>query len=226
MSDQSSHQDPGPSRKFLPEVKPLESRLLLSRQVSFPDGVSFRFPTFPSLPRTGGVFEQSGAVLGIGVGQATTNTVQVADEGQGRIQAHWNGGSVHSLTGVQATVIEAHRARSNQITFNLTPLRTGPTALAVGPLVPTDAALASEGRHPLRSLAKRTSGFAVQSASVLTVIVDKRTTNAVEISNSGGGAVEVEWNGGVVHSFTGVATIVVDTQNARKNLVALDDVTH
>ena len=51
MSDQPSLQGPGPSRKFLPEVKPLESRLLLSRQVSFPDGTSFIFPTFtPSSP--------------------------------------------------------------------------------------------------------------------------------------------------------------------------------
>ena len=52
MSDQPSPQGPGPSRKFLPEVKPLESRLLLSRQVSFPDGTSFIFPTFIHLPRT------------------------------------------------------------------------------------------------------------------------------------------------------------------------------
>jgi hypothetical protein len=72
----------------------------------------------------------------------------------------------------------------------------------------------------------RTSGVAVQSGSVLTVTVNKRTTNTVEISNSGGGAVAVEWNGGAVHSFAGIATIVVHTQNARKDLVALDDVTH
>ena len=81
MSDQPSLQGPGPSRKFLPEVKPLESRLLLSRQVSFPDGTSFIFPTFIHLPRTGGVSEQSGTVLGIGVGQPMTNTVQVTDDG-------------------------------------------------------------------------------------------------------------------------------------------------
>jgi hypothetical protein len=56
--------------------------------------------------------------------------------------------------------------------------------------------------------------------------VDKRTTNTVEISNSGGGAVAVEWNGGPVHSFAGIVTIVVDTETARKDLVALDDVTH
>ena len=83
MSDQPSLQGPGPSRKFLPEVKPLESRLLLSRQVSFPDGTSFIFRTFLRLPRTGGVSEQSGTILGIGVGQPTTNTVQVTETARG-----------------------------------------------------------------------------------------------------------------------------------------------
>ena len=226
MSDQSSHQDPGRSRKFLPEVKPLESRLLLSRQVRFPDGTPFSFPAFPRLPRTGGVSEQSGTVLGIGVGQPTTNTVQVTDEGQGGIQAQWNGGPVHSLSGIQATVIQAQRAKSNEITFKLTSSRTGPAAVAVGLHVPTDTARANEGGHPLAVLGKRTSGIAVQSGSVLTVTVSKRTTNTVEISNNGGGAVEVEWNGGAGHSFTGVAKIVVDTRRARTDLVALDDVIH
>jgi hypothetical protein len=155
--------------------------------------------------------------------------VQVTDDGQGRIQAEWNGGPVHSFTSIKATVIQVQRARSNQITFNLTSPRTSPTALAVGLQVPTDAVLPSEGANPQKLRvpeARRTSGSAVQSGSVLTVIVDKRTTNTVEISNSGGGAVAVEWNGGAVHSFEGIATIVVDTQNARNDLVALDDVTH
>jgi hypothetical protein len=66
----------------------------------------------------------------------------------------------------------------------------------------------------------------MQSGSILTVTVNKPTSNTVEISNNGGGAVEVEWNGGAVHSFTGVETIVVDTQKARNDLVALHDVTH
>ncbi len=226
MSDQPSLQGPGPSRKFLPEVKPLESRLLLSRQVSFPDGTSFIFPTFIRLPRTGGVSEQSGSIVGIGVGQPTTNTVQVTDDGQGGIQAAWNGGPVHSFTSIKSTVIQAQRARNNQITFNLTSPRTGPTAVAVGSHVPTDAALPSEGAHPQKLRVARTSGAAVQSGSVLTVTANKRTTNTVAISNSGGGAVAVEWNGGAVHSFTGIATVVVDTKNARKDLVALDEVTH
>jgi hypothetical protein len=226
MSDRSSHQDSGPSRKLLPEVKPLESRLLLSRQVSFPDGTFFSVPTLPRLPRTGGVSEQSGTVLGIGVGQPTANNVQVTDDGQGIIEAHWNGGPVHSLTGIQATVIEAQRARTDRITFKLTGTRTGPTAVAVGLHVPTDTARSNEGGQPLRVIRQRTSGIAVQSGSLLTVTVNKPTTNTVEMSTNGGGAVEVEWNGGAVHAFTGVGTIIVQTRNARTDLVALDDVTH
>ncbi len=228
MSDQLSLQGPGPVRKFHPEGKPLERRLLLSRQVSFPDGTSFIFPTCRHLPRTGGAAAQSGTTVGIGVGQPRTNTVQVTDDGQGGIQAEWNGGPVHSFTGVTSSVIQTERSRSNQITFNLTSARTGPTNLAVGSLVPADAVLPSQGANPRKLGApdvRRTSGIGVQSGSVLTVTVNKRTTNTVEISNSGAGAVAVEWNGGAVHSFAGIATIVVDTKNAREDLVALHDVT-
>src|SRR5271155_2424724 len=115
MSDQATLQGPVPSRKFLPEVKPLESRLLLSRQVSFPDGTSIIFPTFLHLPRTGGVSEQSGTVMGIGVGQPKTNTVKVTDDGQGSIQAEWNGGRIHSFTGITSSVIQTERSSRNRI---------------------------------------------------------------------------------------------------------------
>ena len=62
MIDKPSHQGFAGSRKFIPQVKPLESRLLLSRSqsVSFPDGATVVFPTFVNLPRTGGAFAQDG----------------------------------------------------------------------------------------------------------------------------------------------------------------------
>jgi len=225
MSDKPSHQDLAVSRKFIPDVKPLESRLLLSHTVSFPDGTSLVSPIFLRLPRTGGIFVQTGTVLGIGVGQPTTNMVQVTDEGKDDVTVEWNGGRVHSLSGIASIVIQAQRAKNDQITFNLTGHRTGGTAIAVGSYVPTDAAAASEEGNPLKVEIRRTSGVAVQSGSVLTVTVNKPLSNTVLISNYGGGAVRVEWNGGAVHSFTGVATIVVDTHNARTDLVALHDVT-
>jgi hypothetical protein len=225
MSDNALHPDPGPSRKFIPEINPLESRLLLSRIVSFPDGTRVVFPSVLHLPRTGGVSFQNGTLLGIGVGQPTTNTVHVTDDGKGDVQAKWNGGPVHSLTGTTETVIQARRARRDHITFNLTGARTVGTAIAVGSFVLAGADSTSEQGRP-QSSHSRTSGTAGQSGSLLTVTVDKPTSNTVAISNDGAGAVQVEWNGGKVHSFTGVETIVVDTEHARNDLVALDDVTH
>jgi hypothetical protein len=201
--------------------------LLLSRSqiVSFPDGTSFVFPLFHNLPRTGGVSVQMGTVLGIGVGQPPGNTVQATDDDKGDLPVEWNGGPTHSFTGIKSTVIQAQRAKSDQITFNLTSSRTSPTAVAVGSHLPTDTASAKDKGHFLQIVDRlRTSGSAVQTGSVLTVMVNRSRTNTVEISNSGGGAVAVEWNGGAAHSFMGVATIVVDTQNARKDLVALNDV--
>ena len=71
MSDKPPHQGLAGTRKFVPQVRPLETRLLLSRSqtVSFPDGASITFPTLVNLPRTGGVFMQTGTVLAIGVGE-------------------------------------------------------------------------------------------------------------------------------------------------------------
>jgi hypothetical protein len=227
MTDRPQHQGPTASRRFSPEVKPLESRLLLSQtqKVNFPDGGSLVIPIFRNLPRTGGASVQKGMVLGIGVGQPTTNTVQVWDDGAGDVQAEWNGGQQRSLSGITTTVIETQRAKTNSITFNLTGNRTSPTSVAVGTRVPTDATRASEDGSPRVDLRKRTSGVAVLSGSILTVTVNKPTSDTVAISNNGGGDVAVEWNGGPVHPFMGVSTIVVDTQNARRDLVALDDAT-
>jgi hypothetical protein len=72
-------------------------------------------------------------------------------------------------------------------------------------------------------MSARTSGTAVQSGSVLTVMVDQPRSNVVQITNAGGGNVQVEWNGGMVHSFTGVATAVVNASNATKDDITLTD---
>jgi len=217
MSDRTFHEDHGPSRKFAPELNALENRALLS---SANHELAIRWD--PHLPRTGGISVQSGAVLQIGVGHPQGNTVQINDDGAGDVQGEWNGGPVHPFTGVSSTVIQAERARSNQITFHLTGPRTSPTAVAVGSHLPTDLATSSKVGHPLRRIA-RTSGTAIQSGSILTVTVNRPTTNVVQLTNMSAGAVQVEWNGGAVHSFTGIETIVVDTSNARKDQVTLTD---
>jgi hypothetical protein len=223
MSDQPYHQGPGASRKFVPNVNPLESRFLLSGPD--PRGGSTGGDDLPRLlPRTGGVSVQTGSELGIGVGQPTTNTVQVTDDHAGNVQAQWNGGPLHSFTGVKTIFIEAERARLDQVTFSLTSARTSPTAVAVGSHVPTGAIPASAAGHPLNVPSHgRTSGSALQVGTVLTVTVDRHSSNVVQIVNEGGGNVQVEWNGGTVHSYAHVETINVDASNARKDVIILTD---
>jgi hypothetical protein len=227
MIDKPNTERHAASRDFIPEVKPLESRFLLSRSqaVSFPDGFSSELPIFRQLPRTGGAVVQTGSVLGIGVGQPKTNTAQVTDDGGGYFTAEWNGGPVHTLTGIKSAIVEGQRARTNQITFQLNDPASVAVMAVTGAHDSTDAARASAEPRPL-GMRNRTSGAAFQSGSVLTVTVDRPTTNTVVISKiDDGGAVEVEWNGGAVHSFTGVDKIVVDTRKARNNVVAIDDAT-
>jgi hypothetical protein len=207
----------------MPDVNPLESRFLLSGPN--PRGGSTGGDDLPRLlPRTGGVSIQTGSELGIGVGQPTRNTVQVTDDHTGDVQAQWNGGPLHSFMGVTTTFIEAERARHDRITFNLPSPRTGPVAVAVGSHVSTGAVRASEEGQP-RIIHGRTSGTAVQKGSVLTVMVNRPKSNVVQITNAGGGNVQVEWNGGMSHSFTGVATIVVNPSNAGKDVIILTDST-
>jgi hypothetical protein len=223
MGDHQSHQGPGPSRKFVPDVNPLESRFLLSG--SDPRGGSTGGDDLPRfLPRTGGVSVQTGSELGIGVGQPTKNTVQVTDVHTGNVQAQWNGGPLHTFMGVTTDFIEAERARHDRVTFNLTAPRTGPTAVAVGSQVRTGALPASEERLHLNvGSSRRTSGSARQSGSVLTVTVDRPKSNLVQITNAGEGNVQVEWNGGKSQSFAGVEIIVVNARNARKDDIILTD---
>jgi hypothetical protein len=162
-------------------------------------------------------------MLAIGVGQPRSNTVQVTDDASGHIQADWNKGPVHTFSAITTTVIQAERARVNELTIHLTSSRTGPASAMVGSLVPTDAAI--PGGDQSRNLARhaRTSGNAVLSGSLLTVTVNRPNVDVVQINNEGGGAVQVEWNGGSAHSFSGVETIVVHTKNAREDQVTLDD---
>jgi hypothetical protein len=66
-------------------------------------------------------------------------------------------------------------------------------------------------------------GLAVQTGSLLTITVNGPRTNIVEIFSKQDPGVEVEWNGGAVHSFKGVTTIIVNTRNASTNEVILAD---
>jgi hypothetical protein len=200
-------------------------------------------------PRTGGIAIQSGSVLSCFVGQPKMNMVQVIDDGKGHVEMSWNFGQLQAFTGVTTTVIQAQRASTDQFTFHLSHgdtvtavaaaagttfhqpgPSTGSAAIELGPHAPTDPVSANAKGHPLDIVQHhRTGGTAVQTGSLLTVTVNRPKTNIVQITNCVAGAhagtVEVDWNGGMVHSFTGVATIVVDTHNARKDQVTLTDST-
>jgi hypothetical protein len=237
MSDRPIHPDVGPSREFVPEVKSLEDRILLSAPGSQAGSIVW----FHNPPRTGGIAIQSGSVLNCVAGQPRENVVQVVDNGKGNVSMSWNFGHPQTFKGVTTTIIQAQRAATDQFLFQLNDTvtavvagagsafqqpgpSTGSAAAAPGSIGSDDAATPGGTGHPLDIvLHHRTGGIAVQSGSLLTVTVDRPRTNVVQITNEGAGNVQVEWNGGPVHTFSGVAEIVVNARNARKDQVTLTD---
>jgi hypothetical protein len=212
-------QPPGSSKKFVPALNPLESRLLLSRQVTFPGGASFVFPTFVHLPRTGGALFQSGSALTVGVGQTGSNSVNITDEGSGAQSVEWNGTPTHQVAGVQSILVQAGRSRHDRITINL----GASIALAnAGSL--TSTSLARADSFPIHAFRLRTSGTAIQTGSVLNISATSPRINVIAIESwNQGQMVQAQWNGGSVHTFTGVDTIIVDVRNSTKDFVGLDE---
>jgi hypothetical protein len=149
MSDQPHRQDTAPSRTFIPEVKSLERRFLLSTTIPHSD-VIVGHPNPPHLgglpiqrdleitdmkqisprvPPTGGLAIQTGSVLNCVVGRPKGNTVQTSwDITKHFVEMSWNFGQPQAFSGVTTMVIQAQRARTNQFTFHLT---QGDTVTAV-----------------------------------------------------------------------------------------------
>jgi hypothetical protein len=142
-----------------------------------------------------------------------------------------NGEPFRSFAGVSTVVIQAQRAGTDQFTFHLTHGDTvtaaaagatfqqpGPSAGATGielsPRRPADSVSAKAAGHPLAHLHNDHGGLTIQTDTELTVAVNRPTTDVVDFKVDK--VVEPEWNGGMVHSITGVATIVVNTRNASK----------
>jgi hypothetical protein len=206
MSDQPSHQGPGPSRKFITEAKSLESRFLLSTTVPSRDIIVWH----ANPPRTGGVAVQSGSVLSSFVGQPKMNQVRVTDDSKGDVRMSWNSGQLQVFTGVTTTIIQAQRARTDQLTFHVrgdtvTALAaragstfhqpgysTGSTGIELNPHRPIGSLSAHADGYPLPEVHFVHGGIAVQNGSELTVIVNRRKTNVVQITNAGAGDVQVE----------------------------------
>ncbi|HEV3261330.1 MAG TPA: hypothetical protein VG013_31045 [Gemmataceae bacterium] len=108
---------PSPRRNnFLPRLEALEDRVV-------PSVFSVHTP-----PRTGGAAFQTGSLLTVDlrnkVDQPGLNTVTIIDDGKGDIQVSWDGGPVHSFTGVSQIVVNSARTITEQVGFEL----TGPLA--------------------------------------------------------------------------------------------------
>jgi hypothetical protein len=65
-------------------------------------------------------------------------------------------------------------------------------------------------------------GIAIQSGAVLDVTVSQPTSNIVHVRDDGTGYVRVDWNGGLVQSFTGVETVAIRAQRARRDQITFN----
>jgi hypothetical protein len=79
--------------------------------------------------RTGGAAFQTGSLLTVDlrnkVGHPGTDTASIIDDGKGDIQVSWDGGPVHSFTGVSQIVFNSAVTQTEQVTFQLSgPLAT------------------------------------------------------------------------------------------------------
>jgi hypothetical protein len=221
MNHRHSERIPIPSsKKFVPALRALESRLLLSQLVSFPDGTRVVFPLVGFVPRAGGVAFQSGAALTLGVGQPSTNTAHFAFGAASAATVEFNGGPSRSFRRVHSVLVQAGRAEQDHVTFSLDPS----PAKAASAHGRTDAYGTSATTRSVRGVrALRTGVSAVQSGSLLTITVSTRRINMVKLSSLNfGQVVEAEWHGHAMDSFRNVSTIVVDIKNDVKDLVALD----
>jgi hypothetical protein len=105
--------------EFLPRLEMLEDRVLPSLWIDSP-----RVPA-----RTGGATFQSGSLLTVDLrtkaGEPGLETVSIADDGKGDIQVSWDGGPVHSFTGINKIVVNSAPIGTEQVAFKLTgPLTT------------------------------------------------------------------------------------------------------
>jgi hypothetical protein len=167
---------------------------------------------------------QSGTVLTVGVGQRTSNTVQIT-EGATVATVEWNGRATQSVPAskAQALLVQAAQSGHDHVTINLGASTALAAASVSGPASSTGQLReASHQVHAFRVL--RTSGTAVQTGTMLNVSVTSRKTNDVVISSLNfGQTVQAEWGNSGPRTFSGVTTIIVDVRNGVKDLVALDN---
>jgi hypothetical protein len=164
---------------------------------------------------------QSGTALTVGVGQRSSNTVNITDGGSGAATVEWNGRAPHSVMAFQAILVQAATSRRDRITINLGSSTALATAGATTAATPT-ARTHSQVIHALRS--PRTGPIAVQTGTVLDINVTARKINQLAIENwNFGHMVQAQWSGSGVHTFTDVSTIIVVIRNGTNDFLALDN---
>jgi hypothetical protein len=224
MKGRSSHPYESTSRKLVPDVDALEGRLLLSRTVSFPDGSSLVFPTFQQVGRTGGALLQSGTALTIGVGQRTSNTVNISEQNGGSATVEWNGRLPQSVQSVQSILVQAGRSRHDHVAIGLgfaTVFATASTPVAPPAIVFARQVLP----HVHALLGSRSGATAVQTGTVLTITDNSPELTALEISSwNFGRQVQPEWTGSALPRFSDVSMVIVDIRNGMNDFVALNNV--
>jgi hypothetical protein len=148
------------------------------------------------------------------------NTVNITDQGSGAHSVEWNGNSAHEISGVHTILVQAARAGHDKINIQLGSM------IDLASAVPS----ASTGRTrtdsvAIRAVKGRTSGTAIQTGSLLTIKVTSPKINTIALESWNNGLmVDAKWNGGGVHSFSGVETIVIDIKNSSRAFVGLDEV--
>jgi hypothetical protein len=105
---------------FLPRLERLEDRVVPSLWIESPK----------TPPRTGGGAFQTGSLLTVDLrtkaGDPGLETVSIVDDGKGDIQVEWDGGPVHSFTGIGQIVLNSAPISNEQVTFKLTGPLTAP----------------------------------------------------------------------------------------------------
>jgi hypothetical protein len=216
MADRPQEKPPTRTfRKFIPCLSALENRLS-------PSAAGHASFLGPQVSNDHGVAIQTGPLLGVTVNRPGRNTVRVGYDGSGHAQVKWNGGHSSTYTGVAIVDIHAQGGRKNKFTFALVGSASAAAPLAAGAGGHAETAAAPRGRASLRMLARAASqnhGNAVQSGAILTVDVADARGNSVQLSDAGAGGIQVAWNGGPPHSFTGISSIIIHALRARNDQI-------
>jgi len=126
----------------------------------------------PHPPQIGGVAVQTGTVLTITVvRKPSISTVQVIDNGAGAVSAAWDGGKVHSFSGVETIDTNVEGPRSEEVTYTLTGPLTGSRDVETNLHGRTDSVTANVGGDGLATKGLTFHVYSTRSADT-DILVD------------------------------------------------------